>query len=474
MKKLGVLGLFILVWFQSLGQVNNNVFVVPPYLQIGANPSSSTLNLLWQTSDSINSNFSIEYESASGWEKFKMSSFKLIDVKPIGRRRLYQATLNNLLAGKKFVYKVFNQGQLVFHSEGKALPVKGQSFRFVALGDIASGLQAASSISQKVYEENTNLVIITGDIVYDRGLLHEYDTRFWPVYNGEKGATIMRNTPVVAAPGNHDLEERNFSRSPDALSYYQVWDQPLNGPAMEEGGASYPLIIASDSARAQFYSIAGPRFPRMSNFSFNAGDVHLLFLDMDNYVDWTNDSLQRWVRDDLQQASQSWKFVFFHHPGFNSSIDHFAQQQSRLLAPLFEQNGVSLVFTGHVHNYQRTFPMHFKPDGNGFLLNSATTVASRGRLVNGAWKLDKKYDGVIQTKPNGVIYIITGAGGNDLYNPEQELDRDSWQPFTAKYFAQDHSYTLVDVDQKTIIVRQKNSKGIVVDEFKISKSYSIK
>jgi len=69
----------------------------------------------------------------------------------------------------------------------------------------------------------------------------------------------------------------------------------------------------------------------------------------------------------------------------------------------------------------------------------------RGRVVNGRWTLDKSFDGLTDTTPNGVIYIVTGAGGQHLYNPEQQDDRDSWQGFTDKFISTVHSLTVADV-----------------------------
>ena len=37
----------------------------------------------------------------------------------------------------------------------------------------------------------------------------------------------------------------------------------------------------------------------------------------------------------------------------------FNEQQMRLLAGLFESGRVDIVFGGHVHNYQRSFPLRF-------------------------------------------------------------------------------------------------------------------
>ena len=33
----------------------------------------------------------------------------------------------------------------------------------------------------------------------------------------------------------------------------------------------------------------------------------------------------------------------------------------RVIAPILEANHVDIVFSGHVHNYQRSFPLTFAP-----------------------------------------------------------------------------------------------------------------
>jgi hypothetical protein len=64
---------------------------------------------------------------------------------------------------------------------------------------------------------------------------------------------------------------------------------------------------------------------------------------------------------------------------------------------------------------------------------------------------------------------VTGAGGQSLYNPEQENDTDSWQKFTNKFISTQHSFTVIDVNGKSIIVRQLNAAGKELDKFEISK-----
>jgi hypothetical protein len=142
----------------------------------------------------------------------------------------------------------------------------------------------------------------------------------------------------------------------------------------------------------------------------------------------------------------------------------------RLLSPIFEAGKVDIVFNGHVHNYQRSFPMRFVPDNKGVLLvggKDAKTI--RGRVVTGKWTLDKKFNGKTNTKTQGVIYVVTGAGGQELYNPEQQGDPDSWQKFTDKFISIIHSFTVVDVKGKILNLRQLAANGKVLDSIMITK-----
>jgi hypothetical protein len=281
----------------------------------------------------------------------------------------------------------------------------------------------------------------------------------------------MRSIPFVAAPGNHDTENRDLDKYPDGLAYYLFFDQPLNGPAGKEGGPFVPVLKGSETNRKAFTDAAGDAYPRMSNFSYDYGNAHWLFIDANTYVDWTDKTLADWIAKDLANAKDAvWRFVVFHHPGFSSAREHYEQQQMRLLAPVLEAGRVDIVFNGHVHNYQRSFPLTFVPDKQGTLLvGGKEGKAIRGRVVNGRWTLDKTFNGQSNTIPHGVIYMVTGAGGQELYNPEQNNDPDSWQKFTDKFISSVHSLTVAEVDGKTLTIRQVAVDGKELDTFRITK-----
>jgi 3',5'-cyclic AMP phosphodiesterase CpdA len=468
--------LLLCQFFSAKAQTKNDIFIAKPYLQIGHNPSPESLQLLWHTADE-SSVWTVELQADKStiWTKNDEPKFTTVAVKGIAPHRVYNASLTGLKTGSTFKYKVFRDGKEVFLSDAKAPIATNKPYRFVAFGDIGAETAVQKKLAVQVTKNNPDYVVVTGDIVYERGLISEYRSKFWPIYNADKtdtaGAVIMRRIPMISAPGNHDLDTRDLDKYPDALSYFYYWNQPLNGPLGVEGGPLVPNLNASATNRAAFQEAAGDAYLKMSNYSFDYGNAHWLVLDSNPYVDYTDKSLQEWVANDLAKAKDAtWKFVMFHHPGFNSSREHFEQQHTRLMSPIFEAGKVDVVFNGHVHNYQRSFPLKFTPDKKGVLLVGGMGNKSvRGRVVTGSWKLDKTYDGKTKTTPNGIIYLVTGAGGQTLYNPEQHDDPDSWQKFTDKFISNIHSLTVADIDGKSMTIKQIDVNGKEIDSFKVTK-----
>jgi hypothetical protein len=203
----------------------------------------------------------------------------------------------------------------------------------------------------------------------------------------------------------------------------------------------------------------------MATFSFDYGNGHWTVLDSNTAVDWTDPVLRAWVERDLAAARDAaWRFVAFHHPAFNSAKAHFGDQRMRVLAEVFQAGRVDVVFNGHVHNYQRTFPLLFTPDRG-----PDGRPAHDGDKVPGRWTLDRSFDGRTHTRPRGVIHLITGAGGAGLYNTDQQDDPASWQPFTDKFVSRTHSLTITDVDGPTLTVRQVSADGQEIDRFVVTK-----
>jgi predicted phosphodiesterase len=472
MKK--IISLLILVLFVINNAKAQSPFLVKPYLQVGYEGNQNELSLLWHTTDTLNK-WIVEIKTDKSWVASADISFNVVNVKSVSPFVVYHASLKNLIVGKDFSYRVTNNNKVVFESIAHAPKSNKQDYKFIVIGDIGALTKDQKKLAGIMDKLNPDFIAVPGDIVYNSGLIQDYTKKFWPIYNADQadslGAPLMRKIPFIASVGNHDAEDRDMDKTPSALSYYYFWEQPLNGLDLKEGSSMVPTLNGSDENKNAFYRAAGKAYPTMSNFSYNYANAHWTVIDADTYVDWTDSALLNWVKNDLQNAKDvKWRFVMFHHPGFNSSKAHFEQQQMRLLSPIFENGKVDVVFNGHVHNYQRSYPLTFTPDRKGTLMvGGKDNKTFRGRVVNGKWILDKKFDGKNITEANGIIYLVTGAGGQDLYNPEQESDTDSWQKFTFKFFSTDHSLTYIESKGETLHFKQFASSGKVVDEFKLTK-----
>lgn len=449
-------------------------FLVKPYLQLGNAPTLSGTDsaaLLWQTDDT-ESKWEVEYKSgsAASWSHADAPSVRRVVIPGTEPHRLYQTTLTKLTPGTSYTYRVLQNGTPTFEATGHARKPASEPFRAVIFGDCAADTAGQRAIAYQTYQLKPDFVFITGDIVYTRGKIAEYRTNFFPIYNADEaspstGAPLTRSTVFLAAPGNHDILHANLDEDADKLAYFYYWAQPLNGPITDRNAPNTPKLEGDAKLQEAFLNVAGTNYPRMANFSFDYGNAHWTVLDSNPHADWRTPELRAWIEKDIAAAKNAtWHFVAFHHPGFNSSEKHFDEQHMRVLADLFEKNGVDVVFSGHVHNYQRTFPMTFKMKAD-----ATEKKSNKSNHVDGDWTLDKTFDGKTNTKPKGVIYIITGGGGAKLYDPQQQNKPETWQSFTEKFISDTHSLTLLDVKGKELSLRQISKDGKELDHITVTK-----
>jgi hypothetical protein len=453
--------------------------IVKPYLQPGHSVAAGKVVLMWHATDA-DAQWAVDIRTDADhpWQRqAKAPSASRIAVPGVEPHRVYHLSVTGLVPGKKFGYRVIRDGLVVFEAQGRSPRPAEQKQRFVVFGDCGANTPEERAIAFRASLLKPHYMMITGDIVYDKGRISEYRSNFWPIYNADtaspsEGAPLMRSTLFLAAPGNHDIASRDLSKTPDGLAYFYYWFQPLNGPLAAEGSSLVAPVVGPEETKKAFLSGAGKAFPRMANFSMDYGSAHWTILDANATVDWTDPELQAWVAKDLEAAKgATWRFVSFHQPGFSSSKTHFDEQYMRILSPVFETGKVDVVFTGHVHNYQRSFPLKFVPaqENHAKPVKGPDGKLSKARHVDGRWTLDKSYNGKDDTTPEGVIYIVTGAGGQHLYDPDQQDKPESWQEFTLKHISKVHSLTVAEADGRKLTVRQLTAEGEEVDQFVITK-----
>lgn len=304
----------------------------------------------------------------------------------------------------------------------------------------------------------------TGDNVYTNGSEENYREFYFPVFNSdmdsnETGAPIIRSSLYYIVAGNHDLGSTGVNANllssdaaplfsgntggGDALAYFNNYYFPLNGPtgfdventwtgdsAVANGlyfsylGKTYTSPAALEAFRASTAVDSGQGTKRqvdtMTNYSFDYGTAHFLFLDANPHLfggllpggsastappppfPAYPTALRNWVINDLDSSKQPWKVVVFHQPSFSSGDATVLNNQMRAVAKVLEDHGVNIVFNGHEHNYQRTYPIRA----------TARTAGSLSTTGGPAVNIDASYDGSTRTVPDGVLYIVEGAGGN--------------------------------------------------------------
>jgi hypothetical protein len=315
---------------------------------------------------------------------------------------------------------------------------------------------------------NPDLALNTGDNVYFNGAEGNYRDFWMPVWNNpvssnETGAPFIRHIPYYIVIGNHDIGSTGISANllgddnagkysgktggGDALQYFNNFYFPLNGPAgvdpqytwngdvstpngfyFKYQGVSYDSAAAIEAFRASTAVDTGKGMKRqidtMGNYSFDNGNAHFVFLDANPHLfngllsyaaTYTGPAtgfpkypsiLAKWLINDLDSSDQTWKFVVFHHPAFSSGNLTMRNFEMRRVAKFLEDHGVNVVFNGHEHNYQRTYPL--RAVGN---VGAAPTTSGPAAVA-----IDAAFDGTTDTVPDGVIYLVEGAGGEDTHD----------------------------------------------------------
>ena len=164
------------------------------------------------------------------------------------------------------------------------------------------------------------------------------------------------------------------------------------------------------------------------HYWFDYGCARFISIDTDLGLHDLQDQVAPWLDETLTAAGDLWKICFFHHPVVTNGKTYeptFRVIQS--LVPVMERRGVALVLNGHNHMYERSHPI-------------------RG--------------GAIVPAGEGIVYVVTGAGGDELY-----AERTEASPLIAFHDARQHSFTVIDVAPGAMHLQQINDQGRPIDEY---------
>jgi len=173
----------------------------------------------------------------------------------------------------------------------------------------------------------------------------------------------------------------------------------------------------------------GPDLPYPEHtYWFDYGDARFVAIDTNASAETLAEKVAPWLGGVLADCRRRWKFVYLHHPPYTGCEKRGPNRKvQRALVPVFESAGVDIVFAGHNHLYERTHPL------------------LRGRIVPAG---------------QGVVYVVTGAGGASRY-----AESETPPAYIAAYEDRLFSFTLVMLEGSTLRLRQISDAGKVIDEW---------
>jgi hypothetical protein len=223
-----------------------------------------------------------------------------------------------------------------------ALPNRDDSLKFVVLGDFGNGSREQFQVAEQMTQLQTRfpfeLVITVGDNIYGSNSERSLRERFEVPYK----ALLDGGVKFYASLGNHD--------TPELQRHYALFNM---------GGDLY-------------YTFKAPR-----------QDVRFFALQSE-YM--TVEQIG-WLEKALIDSGEEWNIPYFHHPLYSSGERHGSGLSLRsILEPMFVAHGVSVVFTGHDHIYERTTPqkgiVHFVVGSGGQLrrggMDRSTGITAAG------------------------------------------------------------------------------------------------
>lgn len=291
---------------------------------------------------------------------------------------LHEITLRPLMPNTRYYYKI-SYGFTTKAGRFKTAPNHNIPFKFIVYGDSRSGSHTHRKIAENFITVNPDLILHTGDLVDNgkRGYLWESQF-FEPLHN------VIDHIPIYPCLGNHEKNAKN---------YFNFFSLPNNE----------------------------------SWYSFNYSNCHFAVLDT-NKPYGRHSKQYKWLKNDLRETHTRWKFVILHHPPYSSGLHHGSSfKVRRILTPLFRKYGVDIVFCGHSHIYERSYP-----------IGSAS-----------------------KPKQNPVTYVITGGGGGPLYKTKSNV----WSALTKSI----NNFCVVDIDREKLNFRALDINGKVIDRFNIVK-----
>ncbi len=260
----------------------------------------------------------------------------------------------------------------------RTLPASGR-FEFAVLGDSRTFPETWGKVARAVQEARPVCSVFVGDMVTDGRNDWEWDLDYF-----RPAKAYFATVPYFAVIGNHEHDAPIFTRLFRTPGGGKRWKLAFNG---------------------------------------------VLFIGIDGNEDWTAGSANlRWLEKTLASSEARFIFLFSHYPPWSSGghgrsgrdgrpRERSVRMARETLLPLISRHGVTALFAGHDHFYERS-------------------------------------------EPGGTTVVVTGGAGAPLY---PALPFGKKQNPHSKVCESDYHYCILTVGDAICTLRARNLEGELID-----------
>lgn len=353
---------------------------IAPYFQY---PTANSATVVWETTlpspTQLLYGESIAKAKAVTGEPGRIHRLELKDLKP---STTYFVKVESSVGGTKTEseWSSFRTGSL-----------PGTPVKFAIVGDTQDHPETNHVIAEGMFSARPDFAVVVGDLVGMGWKKEQWENDFF-----KSMRPLLSYVPLLPVFGNHDRNARIY----------------------------YDLM-----------SVPAPKYC----YSYRSGDVEIWSVDTDH--DIRPDSYQyRWLEETLSKSKAKWKVVAHHYPPYSSDEDDYGDSRSepleggdlevRALTKLYDKYGVDVCFSGHIHSYERTYPMRA---------------------------------GAIVPDGKGTVYVVVGGGGGDL---EKAAPTRATFTHTVR---RGHHYGVVWADAQRLEFRAYDIDSRLFDSFELRK-----
>ncbi len=355
--------------------------LVEPYLQFG---TKTSMTVMWHTTQKATS--VVHYGETSAVKRQEVADAQMI----------HEVTLTQLKPDTQYFYKVVSTTQ-----DGDAYESSVATFRtaveretpfaFAVMSDTQGNPEVSRQLATLAWGQRPSFALHIGDLV-STGRNHDH----WLKHFFPGMRPLINYVPFFPVLGNHEQNARH---------YYNYVSLPT----------------------PEYY------------YTFPYGNTQFFMIDTNQNVDPA--SVQyTWLKEQLSSSTATWKIVCHHHPPFSSDENDYGNLwktnkgtlgdlRVRQLVPLYEEHHVDIVWNGHIHSYERTWPIQAEK----------------------------------AVEEKAPFYMITGGGGGGLESPAPT------RPYFQNNVRYGHHYVMVYINGGTLELKAFSLDGRLFDHVRLRK-----